>query len=677
MKFSYPLLKKFVPALKSKQQAIDALTLHSFESEDAGKDAIEVKLPPNRYADASGHIGIARELATALGASLKLPAPPHPVSSARAPRTFSVKVKDADQCPRYAACAFDGVKVGSSPAWMREILADCGLRSISNVVDVMNYVMLETGQPLHAFDLDRLAEHALIVRPSRAGERITTIDNVDIDLPTGTLVIADAKRPQAIAGVKGGKEAEVTAGTTRILVEAATFDAGTIYRTSRAVNISTDASQRFARGMPASLPPRALARAAELLIEIAGVNRGDTFDSRPQQPTPHVIRFDGAKYERLIGSPVAPRRVRTILCALGFTELNEDRWQVPQERMDIETFDDLAEEVVRFVGYGALPSAAPHVALAPPADDPQVMAKDRVRNVLSGLGYDEVYTHSFISHEVVKAFKPAVAVVYLENPPSDLYEALRPSLAGNLVGAVELNARFFDAVRIFEVGKAFQRVGGVRRSFSEGGDGIMERLIVGCASAAKKCETFFELKGALERLLEGFGIRNIVFAAKPVGGGSELLVRAGANATDGVHTLTIMAEGKPVGYLGASPRAPRDWHVSIAELDLEALASLALGNVAFTPLPLFPSVVRDLSLRLPVSVRIGEVMRAAQHVAPDIMEDVDLVDEYVDPSWKGEQSITLRFIFQALDRTLTAGEVDRIVEAVARVLTQDFKATIR
>ncbi|MDO8469710.1 MAG: phenylalanine--tRNA ligase subunit beta [bacterium] len=694
MKFSYPLLKKFVPALKNKQQAIDTLTLHSFEAEDAGLrpavagsgpaeaggNAIEVKLPPNRYADCSGHIGIARELAAALGVALKFPTPPRPVGSARAPRTFSVTVKDTDRCPRYTACAFDNVRVAPSPAWLAKTLVECGLRPISNVVDIMNYVMLETGQPLHAFDLDRLDGHALVIRPSRAGERITTIsagggpasggDGTDVALPTSTLVIADAKRPQAIAGVKGGKEAEVTAGTTRILVEAATFEPSAIYRTSRTVNISTDASQRFARGMPTSLPAHALARAAELLEDTTHATRGDSFDSHPQAPTPHIVRFDSEKYERLIGAPVAPRRVISILTALGFVPLKDNRWQVPPERMDIETFNDVAEEVVRFLGYGALPSAAPRVALAPPADDPAVAAKSHVRNVLVGLGFDEVYTHSFIGHEDAKAFAPGGAVVYLENPSSDLFEALRPSLAGNLVGAVKTNARFFDACRVFEVGKVFQWAGGR-------GVGITERLMVGCALAAKKRETFFELKGALLRLLEGFGIRDITFAVKPTNVGTALITHMAANATDGVHTVTVMAEGKPVGYIGASPRAPRDWRVSLAELDLEAIAALASGNVAFAPLSLFPSVIRDLSLRVPISVRIGEVMRAAQAAGADIMEDVDLVDEYIDPAWKGEQSITLRFVFQAPDRTLTSSEVDRLVEEIARVLAQDFRATVR
>lgn len=666
MKFSYPLLKKFVPVLKDKQQAMDALTLHSFEAEDAGGAAIEVKLPPNRYADCSGHVGIARELSASLGVLLKLPSA-RPVQSARAPRSFSVKVEDADRCPRYTACALDGVRIGPSPAWLATVLAECGLRPISNVVDVMNYVMLETGQPLHAFDLDRLEKHALVVRPARAGERITTIDGQDVELPVGTLVIADAKRPQAIAGVKGGKHAEVTAATTRIVVEAATFEPSAIYRTSRAVNISTDASQRFARGMPTSLPSQALARAVELLAEVAHAMRGDAFDSRPQAPAPHVVRFDAKRYERLIGAPVSGKRVRDILVSLGFTPMKDDRWQVPRERVDIGSFADLVEEVARFAGYGKLPSAAPHVALKPPADDTSVAAKMLVRQILAGLGFDEVYTHSFVSEQAAAAFDPAFAVVRLENPPSDLFSALRPSLATNVFNAIDANARFFDNVNIFEVGKAFQR----------SGQGVTERLMLCMMSAAKKQETFFYVKGALERLLEGFGIRNIAFATKPASLGTEFLSRAGANAADGIHTLAIEAEGKTIGYIGAARHAVRDWCISVAEFDLEQLSSLASANVAFTPLSSFPSMVRDLSLRLSTAVKIGEVMRAAQVAVPDLLEDVDLVDEYADPSWKGEQSITLRFVFHAPDRTLTAVEVDRLMDRIAAALKRDFQAAIR
>ncbi len=666
MKFSYPLLKKFVPALTSKREAMETLTMHAFEAEDAGGTAIEVKLPPNRYADASGHLGIARELAAALGKPFVPPQAPRSIARPKPPRGFSVAVRDR-RCARYVACEFTEVRVAPSPTWLQTVLTECGLRPISNVVDIMNYVMLETGQPLHAFDLDLLQGKSLAVRGATKGEPMRTIDGTEVTLSEGTLVIADKAGPVAIAGVKGGKRAEVRTSTTRILVEAATFDGASIYETVRAVGITTDASQRFAHGMSPSLPPAALARAAELLEEIAGASRGESFDSRSTPFSEHVIKFDSDRYEALVGAPLKEADAKLHLIALGFTPLPGKRWKVPPLRIDIETHEDLIEELARLEGYTALPSRPPYLTMAPPAEDQVAAVKSRVRTVLQGAGLDEVYLDSFVSRAVVAADSDPRSLVMLENPMSEEAIALRPTLLVNLLAAAERNASAFPEFGMYEVGTVCRWKGRAPE----------ERVMAGLVLAARGREPFFELKGAVAGLLEGIGIHEVRFLEEAGGMESPLLAAARSYATDTLHTLLIEAGGMVVGFLGASRHPVKQHACAVAELDLTALAALASGTVGYRPLSPYPSIARDLSIIVPQETRIGEVLRAAQRVDMTLIEDVDLADEYTDPAWQGKQGITIRVVLQADDRTLTTREADAVMDQIARVMRSEFQGEIR
>lgn len=666
MKFSYSLLKQFVPTLTSKREAMEALTMHAFEAEDAGGVTIEVKLPPNRYADASGHLGIARELAAALGKSFVPPRAPRSIALPKPPRGFSVAVRDR-RCTRYVACEFTEIRVAASPAWLQTALVECGLRPISNVVDIMNYVMLETGQPLHAFDLDLLQGKSLAVRGASKDEPMTTIDGTEVVLPSGTLVIADKAGPVAIAGVKGGRRAEVGESTVRILVEAATFDGASIYETVRAVGITTDASQRFAHGMSPSLPPAALARAAELLEEIAGVSRGESFDSRSAPFSERVIKFDSDRYEALVGAPLTEAVAKRHLSALGFTPLPGKRWKIPPLRTDIETHEDLIEELARLEGYMKLPSRPPYLSVAPPAEDPVAAVKFRVRTVLAGAGFDEVYLDSFISRVAVAQDPSPRSVVMLENPMSEEAVALRPSLLVNLLAAAERNAGAFPEFGMYEMGTVFR----------EGGISLEERVTAGLVLAARDREPFFELKGTVAALLEGLGVREARFSELPHGAESPLLAAARGGAVDTLHTLVIETGGTVVGFLGSPRRAVRQHACAVAELDLTTLATLASGNMGYRPLSPYPSITRDLSVIVSRETRIGEVLRAAQRVDMTLIEDVDLFDEYVDPSWQGKQGITIRVVLQADDRTLTAREADEVIDRVARKLRDEFGAEVR
>ena len=311
MKLSFSLIKKLVPRLKSKKELIEKLNLHSFEAADLAGDAFDAVVPPNRYSEAS-HAGIAKEISAILGIKISAIAGLdnrrikfYSSESRRSP--FHVKVENKNLCPRYAARYFESVKIKSSPQWLRKILIDCGLRPINNVVDVMNYVMLETGQPLHVFDFDKISGSSLIVRRAKKNEKIITLDNQSFELNDNVLVISDEKEPLAIAGVKGGKKAEVGGNTGKIVVESANFDSFSIYKTSKNFKLATDASARFSRGLSPELAEIGLRRASELLETVCGAKAGGMVDFYPQKPSKKSLNLALINSTDLLGLILALR----------------------------------------------------------------------------------------------------------------------------------------------------------------------------------------------------------------------------------------------------------------------------------------------------------------------------------------------------------------------------------
>ncbi len=669
MKFSYPLIREFVPKLKSKKQLIEALSAYAFEAEDAGKNILEVKLL-NRAGDAASHQGIAREAAAALGVRHTVPeiTECRPLAKRQAD-SFSVRIDEPTLCSRYTAQRFDGVRVGSSPSRIARVLEDCGLRPLNNVVDAMNYVMLEVGQPLHAFDLDKVEGNRIIVRKAKKGERIITLDGNEYELDTTMLVIADMKKPLALAGIKGGVAAAVTERTTRILVEAATFDPVNIYKTSKALKLSTDASFRFSHNLHPAFAAAGLRRAGELLVDLVGVRPTGIFDSLEEPLPSRKLVFDTGQFERLIGIPVPLERSRALLERLGFVTEKEGTATsfmvtVPVVRQDIENDADLAEEVARLTGYGALPSIAPRVDIVPAFEDESILVKDKTRSIFGGLGFDEVYNHSLVSFSDLKRIGAEELAIELENPLSSEFRYLRPILAPHLLHNAEDNGRFFDHFGIFEIGRVFYAE---KRRFQE-------RTLVSVLGADKHGETFFFLKGALERFLRSMGIVDYAFVPKRPTFSHALPfpVKHLAPRT----LLWIVSSGKIIGSLGKIS-GESDQRLTLAELDLGEIQALAAGEREYAPLPKYPAVMRDVSVVLGTDLKIGEVIEAVQHVDARLIQDVDLVDEYIKKGWQNEQSIALRIVFQASDRTLTSGEVDVLMKKITGVLESRFSARVR
>ncbi|MEK7464314.1 MAG: phenylalanine--tRNA ligase subunit beta [Patescibacteria group bacterium] len=654
MKFSFKLIKKLVPQIKNKAGLVEALSMHAFEAEEAGGDVIEVTLPPNRYSDAASHWGIAKEAAAILG--FKPPSfLPNANSQAptKSPKNFKILIKENKLCPRYTAQYFSGLKVSPSPNWIQDILRDCGLRPINNVVDIMNYVMLEVGQPLHAFDADKIGGGKIIVRRAKNKEGITSIDGNKYVLTSDMLVISDAKNAMAVAGIKGGRGSEVSSKTKNIIIESANFESMNVYRTSKALNLTTDASIRFSHELNPHLAIIGLERAAELLEEIAGVHAGERYDSTNRMPSKHVIKFSIKEFNHFIGSNLEKNVALQHLSGLGF-KIKGGLVEMPTLRTDIETHEDLAEEVIRIHGLNKLKSSAPLVALRPSDSDEPILLKEKIRNMLMTSGLSEVYNPSFISEKEarVSSFWPGKAIE-VQNPISEFNTHLRTNLIQGLLKNVEDNFRFFKSVKIFEIGKAFQ----IKNASSKT---MNETTYLGLVLGEGEKETFFELKGVVDDLLKGLGLTDIFM--RDLGWGNDFL-RNG---------LKIESDHSVLGYIGHYKNG-----VSVAELDLDKLLVLVEGELEFEPLPKYPAIVRDISVLIGIDMRIGDIIQAIQLTNQQIIRDVDLIDEYQDNKWESMQSITLRIVFQSEERTLSGEEVDKEMNKIISLIKTKFEAEVR
>lgn len=685
MKFSYTLLKKLVPEIKNAKALEQQLSLYAFEVDGIEGKTFDIKLPANRYGDAASHWGIAQEIAATMGVRF---------SEQRAIATLlaktvgttgkiplTVTIQDKELCPRYIGAYCEDITVTDSPKWIKDILIESGMRPINNVVDVMNYVMLETGQPLHAFDYDKLEGQKIVVRRAEKGEAITTLDDQHVKLTPDMLVIADAKHPLAIAGIKGGKRAEVDKHTKRIVIEAANFEPVSIYKTSRAIGILTDASSRFSRTLSPELATLGVIRAKMLLQEIMGMTQKGVIDIYPKKQSKVMVKFDLAACNRFLGTRFDAKTVRTYFELLGFVIAPIDGFgklttgkktpvatgtffvTVPPLRTDIEHPHDLFEEVVRLHGLGNLKPAAPHIRLVPSGSEDDITLKDTIRKVLTSLGLDEVYNHSFVN-EQFGAHDATVRgeLVALENPISSEYMFMRPTLAAGLHANVVSNSRYFDAVGAFEIG----------RVFAVDKKAIHENNMLGIVLASKNKEQFFALKGLLHELFNRIGLPDVLMREN-----AEQEPRFAGAYVNEREMLCIESAGEHVGYMAKLKGLPAKWHGAIVELDMGLLTRLVVAEHEYMPLPKYPSIVRDISVLVGVDEKVGDIMQAIQQMNTRIIEDVDLIDEYENPALDRKRSLTFRIVFQAGDRTLTDAEVNAEMDGIVAALRKSFSAKIR
>ncbi len=654
---------------------------------------LEVSLTPNR-ADAASHIGVARDLSALLDRPLQRPDVSVPEAGGEVARQVQVTIDAPEACPRYVALLVRNVQIGPSPLWLRQRLAAIGLRSINNVVDVTNYVLHECGQPLHAFDFDRLVGGRIHVRWAHTGEQFTTLDGKTRQLPEGALLICDAERPVALAGIMGGENSEVTEATTNILIESAYFDPATIRRTAKALGLQTDSSYRFERGVDAGMQRWAAARAAQLIVEVAGgeIVPG-VVDVQMRRFEPRTVTLRLPRLARVLGTDIPTAEVIRILHRLGFAPTLEEqrlRCTVPLHRPDVTEEIDLIEEVARVHGYDRLPMPdAFTVPARVPAEPPAQALRRRVRTLLAGMGLREIYTNSLLPREVVRHFVPtnvtdhqntAAYLVETLNPISAEMAVLRPSLLPGLVQTAVYNQnRGQQVLRFFEFGRVFMRTD--RTDTPVPGFAEHEALIIGLSGphapegwdVTPRLTDFFDLKGLIETLLDTLHLNDRI-----------ALVPCDSPAPTASYQMNLVADGRVLGTLARLSdtlqatyelRAP----LYYAELNWEAFAELAYPaqQHRYHPFSRFPEVDRDLAVLVDRDQPVGPLLETIRQTGGDLLRYVGVFDLYEGeriPVGKKSVAFSLRF---GADRTLTDEEVDAHVAAIVQQLQQQFGAQLR
>ena len=674
MIFSYNWLQKHVEdKLPEPKKLAELLNKHSFEVEGVkqrGNDfTLDIDIRPNRTGDCSSHIGVARECAVIIKSKLKdLKEGLKEDKGIQAKDFLKIDIKEK-ACLRYTSRVLTDVKVEESPDWLKEKLNICGLQPINNIVDAVNYVMLEMGQPLHAFDLDKLSGKKIIVRFAKDKEKIVSLDNQEFSLDKKVLVIADKKSPVAIAGIKGGKGSEIDNKTNTLVLESANFDSKTIRNASRLLKLKTDASFRFEHGLDVNLTEVAIDRAAQLIQEITGCRvASGVVDFYPRKILPKVVGLKIGKVKSLLGIDISQKEVVSILKSLNFKLLEEMegviKVEVPTLRIDVSLPEDLIEEIGRIYGYENIPSVLPKAILASPKRNLNIFWEDFTKDILKENGFTEVYNYSFLNQEQANLFDYKESHLFeLKNPLSQNQKYLCPSLIPNLLKNVKSNFRYFDNFNIFELGKVFKKP-------------QEKRSLAGLIAYKKGQESFYILKGVIDVLFEKMGIANYYYdnyQATPE--------ESNISVWDIKRSAEIKINNKEVGFIGyISKNILRsldiDGQVVMFDIDFEKLQNLTIEEHEYQPICPYPSAIRDLSILVPEEVRVIEVLNIINRVGGDLVNDVDLFDIYENNN-EQKKSLAFHIIYQAQDRTLSSVEIDQLQNKIVEGLEKNLNWKVR
>jgi phenylalanyl-tRNA synthetase beta chain len=645
---------------------------------------LEIELTPNRP-DCLSVLGVAREVAAFEGKRVRPPEFPMPPAVGSVFERTSVTIEDPEHCPRYAARMVENITVGPSPDWLRDRLLSVGLRPINNLVDVTNFVMMETGQPLHAFDYDRLEEGRIVVRTAEEGEKFTTLDGKERTLAGDMLMICDGKRPVAVGGVMGGLNSEIEDHTRNVLIESAYFDPVSIRRTAKRLGLSTDASHRFERGVDPEGTLRALDRAAALMAELGeGTLLEGTVDERPIVVGPKPIALGAGAVNRHLGTRLDREEIAQYLRSIEFEAVPEpdpDRLTVtpPSFRVDVTRPEDLMEEVARLWGYDRIPVTFPALPAegAPPA--PRVELRNRLRDRMAGFGFAEAVSYSFIDPAAMDRLRIGPEDdrrrrLPILNPISEEMAVMRTTLLPGLLDAARRNLAHGNRdLRLFEVGKVF---------FSNGTDRLPDefewagglwtglRAEAGWHTPDAPCD-FFDLKGVLEALLTGLGVTGVRFTAPP---------DADCDALRPGHAAILRLDDAEIGRIGeVHPEARSAYDlgqpVFVFELNLEAIAHRTSDLPQAEPLPRFPAVYRDVTLVLDRAAEAADVLDRVRESGEPLVEDAWLFDVYEGEKIPaGRKSLSLRIVYRSPEETLTDERVSPVHERISAMLLEAFDA---
>ncbi len=690
MNISYNWLKDLVEISLLPKELAKKLTdaglavegIHEF-----GDDFVfDIDLTSNR-GDCLSHLGVAREIAVITNYELRITNEEDPQSAIRNPQLVSIE--DADLCHRFTARIIRNVKIGASPEWLVKRLEAVGERSINNVADITNFVMHELGNPMHSFDLNKLAGNRLVVRRAKSGETIKTLDEVERKLDETMLAICDAEKPVAVGGVMGGFDSGISEETTDVLLEIAYFKRESIRQTSRKLKLSTEASHHFERGVDIENLIRASNRATDLICQLTGGTAGEFIDVYPTKFEQKVIESNDIQFavKRLTGLVVEKAEILRTLDALGIkSEIRNPKSQifnVPTWRHDLTIEEDLVEEVARIVGYDLIGEELPP-AFGAGEYQPNETRKFHLRQTLSNLGFDEAISYSFIDSKFDDTF--ALISGFVDENLDEKFVTLqdsiiegavrmRPSLLSGLLDAVRTNLNFQNRnLRLYEIGKVFSASSKENELPNERellalvltGNEVFENK----AMAVREFD-FFDAKGALESAIEATNAPNLTFKATDV-----KHLRKGQSAE-------IVLNGKAVGTIGRlSDEIANSYKfrqpVFVAEIDLETVLAEAEETILYHPLPVYPSVERDVSLLVKRHVSFTEIKQAIEKQGFELLKKVEFVDVY---EGKGiaddERSLTVRLVYRSDERTLIDEQVETVHNQILQKTVENFGAKQR
>jgi phenylalanyl-tRNA synthetase beta chain len=643
---------------------------------------LDVTLTPNRV-DCASILGIAREIGTLTKRKITIPEIQTEESDNLIEHLADVTILDSQGCPRYTAGLVEHVRVGPSPFWMRYRLYVSGIRSINNVVDITNYVLMELGQPLHAFDHHRLADRRIVVKRAEQGQIFTTLDDQTWYLDDQTLMICDGKEPVALAGIMGGLNSEITENTTSILIESAYFDPIMISRSSKRLSLSTEASYRFERGIDIEGTDFALKRSLMLIARLAGghIARGiiDCYP-KPWSPPKIILRVDRAN--KILGTSIDRKEMADHLSSLSMAVkvVDQNRIEVrpPSFRVDMTREADLVEEVARLVGYNNIPVTLP--AIRPTEENiPEFVLRDRIKTMLVGIGFTEIITYSFISPQSADVLGAGEksdlrSFVKLLNPLSEDQSVMRTSLIPGLLSTVRLNSlRGQDDMRVFEWGKVYIKGDGELPQEKQ----VLAALITGMVSTQEWYQEpreadFFDIKGAAENILEELGIEKVEYKRN-----------SPKEGFDPHEYARIFYSGSEIGAIGeVSKDVLKGYGVEkkafILELCIDTLLSLVVWVRKFTPLTKFPSVRRDISIIINRSIQSAMLVDIVKEKGTDLVESVDIFDLYqgkqIAPQ---EKALAVRISYRSNKRTLRDDEVNKIHEGILEEIRRQTGGRLR
>jgi phenylalanyl-tRNA synthetase beta chain len=656
--------------------------------------SVEVDLTPNRP-DCASVIGIAREVAGILRKPLVLPVKGAMIANTS--KEFSVEVESSDLCPRYAGRMIKNVTIGPSPWWLRKRLLSIGQRPINNIVDITNFVMMEYGQPLHAFDFDTLAGRKIVVRAPRTDElTFTTLDGSTRQLDAEMMMICDGEKPVAVAGIMGGQNSEVSDTTTNILLESACFNPVSVRRTARKLNLASEASYRFERGVDPEGTINALDRAVQLICELAGgAAPADGVDCYGGRKETRILKLSVARTMSLLGISLTAVEIADLLGSIDLPCQVQDEQTVlveaPSFRMDIEREADLIEEVARLYGYNNIPITLPKVELSYPEQDKQRRRRLEIADRLTAAGFTEAINYSFTSEKHTEMLgltedDPRCQVVRLLNPISEDQGVMRTMLLPGLLENVKRNINFQKTdVKLFEIGKVFSPAG-------ENTQPVETMRLTGVLSGYRYGESsplyfkqegvdIFDTKGIVEFILREMGLgwmessEGIHFAV-PQDGCSEPYGESG-------YCLDVLYATKKLGTLGkikteVLKRFSIKHDVYFFDLDFQSICQPETIAKKFVNLPVYPSVKRDIAVVVPNAVSAGELLAAVRKHPDKLVESCDLFDVFQgEKIQQGHKSVALSITYRSESKTLTEKNVEKSHEKILRLLTEQFGGTFR